>query len=914
MKLKLVIILTLIFNIKISHGALGILIDAQKDSFYTQLSGPEEGYLYIPHTDFLPRSGPQPRSDADLSAKVWMAWDSTYFYLYAEIMDDTIRLNCKARPSNDCMELKFDPDPTLKPLVGIVNARLTALDSSDADSMSGVDNLYSEGKLDSAASSADNYARLRTDNGYILELRLKWDWITADERKVKVAPGNIFGLAVNFHDNDSDNRDASIQWSAGMADEVWRTPQLLGTAEFLPEHKIKLIKRNAIDPAARPGTTYISAPRLESVPGPVLILENWLYQPGDNPNGADPKLDDSKWEIVHPVLTKNRLPKSGWNNIGWFRIHIVVDSSLWGVPLGLEFHGVGATEFYLDGDSLYQYGKVSSSAAEEIQNWQRNPRYIVFRDSQHHVLAIRYSNFNTKKLHDFGGGAGFECNLVDDFLPTIDKRVTFVRDITIIEIAFLVIPLLLGLLHLFLFAFYPRIKENLYFSLAMFCWALITFGDFHGPFYTNFSEAYHFRIAHSMAITPAIIFGLMTIYAMIYRRIPKQIWFFVAVCVVVTIWILIDPSTRAIGITVYVLIGLATLEIFRIMIFAGFRKWQSRWITMAGFGIFMLAIVYQILSGMQILPRLGEYGIVYVYGLLVVSISVSLDLSRSFAHTNRELEKQLQQVKELSEKTLQQERRARKEELERKLLEADNERKTKELEEARQLQLAMLPRKIPAPPHLEIAAQMKTANEVGGDYYDFYLAPDNTLTVAIGDATGHGMRAGTMVASIKSLFAAFGNHLDIAQFFNRCTEILKEMRMGNIFMAMMLVRINGKYLTAAAAGMPPILIHRAKTNKVEEMIMKGMPLGAHRDFDYQQQETRIAPGDTILLMTDGFAELFNKKKEMLDFPHVKESFKKVAAASCEEIIAQLIKIGDDWREGEPPSDDYTFVVIKVKAV
>jgi serine phosphatase RsbU (regulator of sigma subunit) len=812
------------------------------------------------------------------------------------------------------MELKFDPDPTLKPLVGIVNARLTALDSVDADSVSGVDNLYSEGKLDSAAAALQNYARRQNPDGYVLELRLKWDWITADGRKVTVAPRNIFGLAINFHDNDSDNRDASIQWSAGMADEVWRTPQLLGTAELLPNHKVKLIKRNAIDPAARPGTTYLSAPRLERVPGPLLILENWLYQSGDNPNGADPKLDDGAWEIVHPVLTKNRLPKSGWNNIGWFRIHIVVDSSLWGVPLGLQFHGAGATEIYLDGDSLYQYGKVANSVEEEEARWQRNPRYIVFRGSQRHVLAIRYSNFATDDLHGLGGGAGFECNIVDDFLPTIDERIKIVRDITIIEVAFLVIPVLLGLVHLFLFSFYARTKENLYFALAMFCWALITLGDFHGPFYTNFQEMYHFKIAASLVIAPALIFGLLTLYVMIYKRILKQIWFFIAVGIVVMIWILIDISSRVMGIILYVMIGLATLEIFRIMIFAGFQKWRGRWITLVGFSIFMLAIVYQILSGMGLLPRVGEYGIVYVYGLLVVSIAVSIDLSRNFARTNRELEKQLQQVKELSDKTLEQERRARKEELSRKLLEADNERKTKELEEARQLQLAMLPRKIPVPPHLEIAAEMKTANEVGGDYYDFYLAPDNTLTVAIGDATGHGMRAGTMVASIKSLFAAFGNHLDIVQFFNRCTEILKEMRMGNIFMAMMLVRINGKSLTAAAAGMPPILIHRGKTNKVEELVMKGMPLGAHRDFDYQHKKTKITAGDTILLMTDGFAELFNKKKEMLDSQRVKENFKKVAVKSAKEIIAELIKVGEAWRQGEPPSDDYTFVVLKVKNV
>jgi serine phosphatase RsbU (regulator of sigma subunit) len=254
----------------------------------------------------------------------------------------------------------------------------------------------------------------------------------------------------------------------------------------------------------------------------------------------------------------------------------------------------------------------------------------------------------------------------------------------------------------------------------------------------------------------------------------------------------------------------------------------------------------------------------------------------------------------------------REEEVKRKLLETDNARKTQELEEARNLQLSMLPRKIPTPKNLDIAAKMITANEVGGDYYDFYLGNDGTLTVAIGDATGHGMRAGTMVASIKSLFAAFGDQPDIPAFFNRCTDIIKGMNMGNIFMGMMLVKFNCRTMSAAAAGMPPVLIHRGHNGKVEELVMKGMPLGAFSNFEYQQKDTQISPGDTILLMTDGLPELFNTGKEMLDYPRLKKKFGEVANKPANEIINELVDMGHHWRKDEPLGDDCTFVVIKVK--
>ncbi|MCB0750991.1 MAG: hypothetical protein KDC52_05920, partial [Ignavibacteriae bacterium] len=72
-----------------------------------------------------------------------------------------------------------------------------------------------------------------------------------------------------------------------------------------------------------------------------------------------------------------------------------------------------------------------------------------------------------------------------------------------------------------------------------------------------------------------------------------------------------------------------------------------------------------------------------------------------------------------------------------KLAEAENERKTAELEEARQLQLSMLPKDLPNLPNLDISVYMQTATEVGGDYYDFNVGIDGTLTVVIGDATGH---------------------------------------------------------------------------------------------------------------------------------------------------------------------------------
>lgn len=244
-------------------------------------------------------------------------------------------------------------------------------------------------------------------------------------------------------------------------------------------------------------------------------------------------------------------------------------------------------------------------------------------------------------------------------------------------------------------------------------------------------------------------------------------------------------------------------------------------------------------------------------------------------------------------------------------IEAENEARAKELEGARQLQLSMLPKKIPQLPNLEIAAYMKTATEVGGDYYDFHLAEDGTLTVAIGDATGHGTKAGTMVTASKSLFQVLAQNDDSPQVFHRFTQTLKSMNLGRMYMAMTLIKFKDNKIKIAAAGMPPTLIYRAATKTVEEINIKAMPLGSFAQFPYKQEELELAPGDTIALMSDGLPEMFNHDGEILDYPAAKNIFAEVAEQSPHEIIAHLVKAGERWANGRPQDDDVTFVVMQV---
>jgi len=200
----------------------------------------------------------------------------------------------------------------------------------------------------------------------------------------------------------------------------------------------------------------------------------------------------------------------------------------------------------------------------------------------------------------------------------------------------------------------------------------------------------------------------------------------------------------------------------------------------------------------------------------------------------------------------------------------------------------MLPKELPKVSNLEIAVHMQTATEVGGDYYDFYKDEDNSLTIVIGDATGHGLKAGTMVSVIKGLFISSAADTDTKTFFEKCTQTIKQLNLGNLYMALSFVKIQNNQLVASCAGMPPIYIYRNKTKTVEQILLKGMPLGAFDNFEYKDAKVKLNEGDTILLFSDGLAELFNDKKEMYDYARIRSTFEKIGHKSSQLIIDDLI--------------------------
>jgi serine phosphatase RsbU (regulator of sigma subunit) len=245
-------------------------------------------------------------------------------------------------------------------------------------------------------------------------------------------------------------------------------------------------------------------------------------------------------------------------------------------------------------------------------------------------------------------------------------------------------------------------------------------------------------------------------------------------------------------------------------------------------------------------------------------------------------------------------------------LKLEHDRKTNELEAARRIQLAMLPKSVPAHPLVDVCVSMNTAVEIGGDYYDFHVREDNTVTFAIGDATGHGAQAGIMVTATKMLFANLAESNEITDIMKRASRSIKRMGIQKLYMAMAVGRIRDKKLELVGAGIPPALHYRSSTATIEKIPLKGVPLGSFVDFPYKKKEISLESGDTLLFMTDGFPELFNGNGEMLGYDRVIDIFHDIAERQPTDIVKRLNAHVHLWLNGTPQQDDTTFIVMKVR--
>jgi serine phosphatase RsbU (regulator of sigma subunit) len=245
----------------------------------------------------------------------------------------------------------------------------------------------------------------------------------------------------------------------------------------------------------------------------------------------------------------------------------------------------------------------------------------------------------------------------------------------------------------------------------------------------------------------------------------------------------------------------------------------------------------------------------------------------------------------------------------RKYAKIEEERKAQELEAAKKLQIGFLPKKIPQREDLEIVAYTRTSTEVGGDYYDFMVKPNNTILSICGDATGHGVASGMMVSVTKtSLFSINedATHLILT----KLNEVVRKIELGTLRMSLNIVEIASTKILISSAAMPPIYLYKAKSGEVEEINQSNLPLGGFKNESFDLIEKSFEPGDVLMQLTDGLPEAPNSKNELYDYFRVGQHLASVGSKTADEIKNSFITETDNWLGGGQNPDDITFIIIK----
>lgn len=240
----------------------------------------------------------------------------------------------------------------------------------------------------------------------------------------------------------------------------------------------------------------------------------------------------------------------------------------------------------------------------------------------------------------------------------------------------------------------------------------------------------------------------------------------------------------------------------------------------------------------------------------------------------------------------------------------DRVRVRDELEVARELQSELLPHDLPAVPGYLFAHSYRTANEVGGDFYDLIGLPDGRLAMVVADASGHGMAAGLVMAIAN---ATLRTALDLDPSPEPAMAMLNRTlcRTGTTrtFMSAfygLLIPETGE-MEFVCAGHPYPLLRRAG-GQTEELGNGGYPLGLRDPLPMSRGTVTIEPGDQLLLYTDGLPEALDAQgKTAFGYERIQSALQ--LGGSPQQVHDNILRSFDTHAGDEPLRDDLTLLVI-----
>src|SRR5579859_95630 len=238
------------------------------------------------------------------------------------------------------------------------------------------------------------------------------------------------------------------------------------------------------------------------------------------------------------------------------------------------------------------------------------------------------------------------------------------------------------------------------------------------------------------------------------------------------------------------------------------------------------------------------------------------------------------------------------------------ERLEQELRVARLIQQTLLPKELPSLSGYGLARYYQPARAVGGDFYDFIQLANGQMALVVGDVTDKGVPAALVMATTRAILrGAAVQHDSPGQVLEQANDLLVPDIPRNMFVTCLyavLDPLSGRLRYANAGHDLP---YRRHGDGAVELRATGMPLGLLPGMQYEENETVVEPGDTVLFYSDGLVEAHNPQRAMFSFGRLKSLVAEHAGGAplIEFLLSELAGFtGPGWEQ----EDDVTLVTLQ----
>jgi sigma-B regulation protein RsbU (phosphoserine phosphatase) len=245
--------------------------------------------------------------------------------------------------------------------------------------------------------------------------------------------------------------------------------------------------------------------------------------------------------------------------------------------------------------------------------------------------------------------------------------------------------------------------------------------------------------------------------------------------------------------------------------------------------------------------------------------------------------------------------------------ERERQRMEQEINIARDIQQALLPRDFREFPHLAVNGYNLPCLSVGGDYFDVFPLSDNRTAFLIADVSGKGLGAALLTTMLQGALSGMTLGTDPARLFNHLNKFLcSHSEVGRYATMFFGILDEIGHLEFINAGHPsPFLLRRGTAE--EAFTLGSFPVGLVPEAEYTAACVQLEPGDTLVLFSDGVTEAMNPSEELFGVPRLREVLTGLPECPLENIQKCILEAVENFSRGAHQADDLTLLILRYRA-